>query len=160
MEVTIISSCAYQTMSSLQLLKRYLMNICFQNVRTSRSDGGSRLRPMKRNHRNPRTKSPLLYFSLMTMRSHIVLPKTFLLKRTRARRETSHLLHHRLNYLYSVLHADRRRVVCIALCCRNLLRLKDLARVLRDDLGESGKYQFAKGMSMVNHDTLQTFSRT
>ncbi|PIL36552.1 hypothetical protein GSI_00241 [Ganoderma sinense ZZ0214-1] len=64
-------------------------------------------------------------------------------------------------YLLNLVHSTERTYQkCNTLCRRNLLRLTGQARKNRDGLRESGKYQFTKAMSMVKHDTLQTFLRT
>ncbi|PIL26313.1 hypothetical protein GSI_12069 [Ganoderma sinense ZZ0214-1] len=133
--------------------------VCFQNAHMKRSDKGSRVRP---NQLNLWTRQLLLLYSLMTAMSHAVLPQN-LPQRARVRRETSHLHQLRLYplYLLNLAHsAERTYQKCNTLCRRNLLRLTGQARKNRDGLRESGKYQFAKAMSMVNYDTLQTFLRT
>ncbi|PIL36305.1 hypothetical protein GSI_01968 [Ganoderma sinense ZZ0214-1] len=133
--------------------------VCFQNAHMKRSDKGSRVRP---NQLNLWTRQLLLLYSLMTAMSHAVLPQN-LPQRARVRRETSHLHQLRLYplYLLNLAHsAERTYQKCNTLCRRNLLRLTGQARKNRDGLRESGKYQFAKAMSMVKHDTLQTFLRT
>ncbi|PIL27391.1 hypothetical protein GSI_10539 [Ganoderma sinense ZZ0214-1] len=82
--------------------------------------------------------------------SHAVLPQN-LPQRARVRRETSHLHQLRLYplYLLNLVHSTERMYQkCNTLCRRNLLRLTGQARKNRDGLRESGKYQFAKAMSM------------
>ncbi|PIL22579.1 hypothetical protein GSI_15268 [Ganoderma sinense ZZ0214-1] len=127
--------------------QRYLMKVCFQNAHMKRSDKGSRVCP---NQLNLWTRQLLLLYSLMTAMSHAVLPQN-LPQRARVRRETSHLHQLRLYplYLLNLVHsAERTYQKCNTLCRRNLLRLTGQARKNCDGLRESGKYQFAKAMSM------------
>ena len=158
MVVITTNSCVRRTMSSLPLPKQSLMNTCFRSVLdTILSDRGSILRPKRTRKRNQRTKFLLLSFSLMMM-NRIILPN--LSERTRARRETSHLHRHRLNlsmhHRKSECNSQSRQIAH----CRRLLHRSELAHLHRVDLGESGKSQLARAMSMVNHGTQQTFLRT
>ena len=124
-------------MSSLLLLKRYLMNICFRSVLdTKPNDEGRKLRLKRIRIRNLRTRILLLLTSLMMTRNHVILPN--LSKRTRAKGEMSHLLHRRRNLLYLRLSAYIRQSLCNAQS-RHLLHRSDRVSLRRHaDLGESG----------------------
>ena len=166
MVATTLNSCVCRTTSFSPLLKPCLTNICFRSVQdTIQSDRGQPLCLRRINRkRNLRTRSPLISYSLMMTRNHVILPN--LLKRTRAKDETSYLMHHRLNlslYSSSREHSLRRRAYnglcrCSAHCRRHLHR-SDHERPHCADLGECGKYQLARVISMVNHGTLQIFLR-
>ena len=161
MVATTLNSCVCRTMSSSPLLKPCLMNICFRSVQdTIQSDRGQPLCLRRVNRkRNLRTRSPLISYSLMMTRNHVILPN--LLKRTRAKDETSYLMHHQLNlslYSSSREHSLRCRAYnspcrCSAHRCHHLHQ-SDHKCPHRADLGECGKYQLARGISMVNHHRL------
>ena len=166
MVATTINSCACQTMSSSLLHKLCLMSICFRSVLdTTQSDKGQSLclKRIKRK-RNLRTRSPLISYLLMMTRNHVVLP--YLLKRTRAKVETSHLMHHRHHlslYVSRREHSLRRRAYNSPCLCnarsRRQLHRPDIVNLHHDGLIERGKYQLARVMSMGSHGTRQTFSR-
>ena len=113
---------------------------------------------------NLRTRHPLL-FSLMMTRNHVIRTQN-LSERTRAKVETSHLMHHRHHlslYVSRREHSLRRRAYNSPCLCnarsRRQLHRPDIVNLHHDGLIERGKYQLARVMSMGSHGTRQTFSR-